>query len=861
MCKGKAMNNYRASLAGFLVCWAFSLRLWAGGSGLNVVVVVNQNSTNSLQLGNAYCELRGVPPQNVLRLTNWTGGAIEWYRTNFNTLLLNPLLSMVAARGLTNQAQFVLLSMDIPYRIRDTDSFVSQDSTTAAVFYGFKSYTSVWGTCSLPDPSSNSYAFSELPFAQAPPNTAVTNSFLTVMLTHSNLAAAELVLSRGIASDSTFPTQTAYLAKTSDQARDVRFTEFDNAIFSCRVGGDNSLLYTNTDSTSFTNSLGLLTGLATLTLPPSAFVPGAIGDSLTSFAGDIFGNSGQTPLLVFLTAGAAGSYGTVVEPCAYTQKFPDPRDYFYQARGFCMAEAYYQSLLNPYLGLVVGEPLSAPFARQGTAAWSSLTDGTVLSGQVTLSPGFSAATTNLPLGQVDLFVDGSFLHTMTNLPPAAGNRLSVNLNGTLVNYTVSANATVASVVNDLAGALNGRVGTTHVQAYAVGDRVELEAQNVASAGSGITLSASTSLGSASQLTTLLTPARSTFLDSIATGYLTIWTPPSTPAIGDWLQLNFTKTNNTHVVVSVTNTVAGTSIATLLTSLFNLVNATPALQSADGALAADFVDYTPYGDPASFNLYARTPGGPASQIHVTFTASSDLQALPSGSNQLQDNLRDLEPRSHLYASSGLLSLPVHFALDTTQLPDGCHQLTAVAYEGTSVRTQTRITRNVWIQNTPLSATFTILYGSSNTAVSATLQFSVVANTNNIARIELFSTGGSLGSVLNQSNATFSVAGTNLDVGLHPFYALVTASSGKQYRTVTQWIRLVGPEPPFQVSLAAPPPVLRWPSTAGRSYDILSATNITNAFQLNLSLTPSNTTAQWTDTNPAVPRRFYRVRTSN
>jgi len=36
--------------------------LWAGGSGLNVIVVVNQNSTNSVRLGSDYCELRGVPP-------------------------------------------------------------------------------------------------------------------------------------------------------------------------------------------------------------------------------------------------------------------------------------------------------------------------------------------------------------------------------------------------------------------------------------------------------------------------------------------------------------------------------------------------------------------------------------------------------------------------------------------------------------------------------------------------------------------------------------------------------------------------------------------------------------------------------
>jgi len=599
----------------------------------------------------------------------------------------------------------------------------------------------------------------------------------------------------------------------------------------------------------------LLTGLANLSLPANAFVPGAFGDSLTSFAGGLFGNNnGQTDLMAFLSAGAAGSYGTVTEPCNWPQKFPNPIDYFYQYRGFCLAEAYYQSVQNPFEGLLVGEPLSAPFARPGTADWSSLTNGTVLSGQAALNLTFSAAATNLPLARVDLFFDGNYLQTITNLPPAAGNSLSVTLNGSLISYTVPANATVASVVTALAAALNTHTGSTRVQASPVGDRIELQSVDVTVPGGTVTLSASATKGSAAHLTTLLPPTRPAFLDPVATGYLGV-VASNTPVVGDWLQLAFTKTSGTHVTVSVTNTTSGTTIATLTTNLVSLLNATPALQSADGVLAADFFDNTPYGTVAAqFNLYANSPGWPASQIQVAFTASANLLALPSGPNLLQDNLTDLRPRNHLYLSSGAASLPISFVLDTTRLPDGFHQLTAVAYEGTSVRTQTRVSRNVRIQNTALTATFTPLPAGTNATLDMLLQFAVSASANNISRIELFSTGGSIGVVSNQSSALFTAPSALLGLGLHPFYALVTDTAGNQYQTPTDWIRLI---PSFNLSISGTPLQLSWPAVPGLSYDVLATTNLSSAFQTVTSLVASNTVIQWPIPLSSAAASFYRV----
>lgn len=825
---------------------------WAGGSGLNVVVVVNQNSPNSVQLGNDYCEQRGVPPQNLLRMTGWTGGNTFWSRADFEANLREPLLAMLAAAGLTNQIQYVLLSMDIPYRVQEGDS---ANSTTSVLFYGYKTNSvpppDAPATCSLPDYSSNSYAFSESPFTESPPNTADTNSFLSFILTDDSLAGAESILSRALAAGSSFPTQAVFLEKNSDPARNVRFFSFDNAIFDSRVSGDSSVVRIKSDSADFASLRGFQTGFANLGLATNAFVPGGLGDSLTSYAGDLFENSQQTPLLVFLNAGAVASYGTVTEPCNYLQKFPDPLVFFYQRRGFNTAEAYYQSLLNPYQGLFVGEPLCAPFAQAGQADWPALTNATVLSGTVTLPVAlFTSAGTNLPLAQVDLFIDGVFSRTLTNIPPSAGSLLSVGINGAVVQYSVPQASSLSSVASGLAAALNAQSNSTRVVAYSAGDRLELQSLDLKTPGTNVLLSATASAGGGSLQTVFLTPAQPFFLESIATGYHGLTVTNSTQA-GDWLQLAVTKTNGVQVTLSVTNAVGDTNVANLCQLLMNTINAEPALQGPDGVIAADLYPDT---TSAEFFVYARSAGWAAAQATVTMTASPDLIILPAGTKTLEDNLPDLRPRNHLYLDDGFARLSLSASLDTAQLADGFHELTLVAYQGNSVRTQTRVSRLVQVRNTSLSANLAAQVAGTNVTEDFPLTIAVTANSNVVRRIELFSTGGLIGVVTNQSAALFPVPSELLGLGRHPFFAVVTDSFGRQFRTQTIDLRIV---PALGLSISPQPPALSWTSVPGLTYGILSSSNVLGPFQPATTLVASGTNVQWQIPGPPSAPAFYRV----
>ncbi|MGA9777921.1 MAG: TIGR03790 family protein [Limisphaerales bacterium] len=450
-----------------LLTCALACKLQAGGSGLNTVVIVNQTSSNSCELGNYYCQQRQVPPQNVLYI-NWSGGNTLWTNNDFQTNLVTPLLNMLTTRQLTNQIDYVVLSMDIPFQ---TSFGSTVNSTTSALFYGLR-----LGDGTDPLGTTNSYAASEAAFSPAAPVVGSPGySFLATMITGGSLTQAEQLVDQGVASDGTFPQQPVVLAKSSDPARNIRYTYFDNAIFNVNILGVSSILRTNTDAVSWPNGcLGYETGLAQFSVPQNTFVPGAVADSLTSFGGIIFGSNSQTNLLAFINAGAAGSYGTVAEPGGDTQKFPNPQVYFYQARGFSLAESYYQSINVPYLGLIVAEPLAAPFAVTGYGEWSTnLPPGSVLSGTPVLSVQF-AATYGKALQQVDLFVDGQYFSTLTNLTPCPGNLLTVALNGYPITYTVPTNSSLSTAASGLAALINAATNATQVKALVHGDRIELQ---------------------------------------------------------------------------------------------------------------------------------------------------------------------------------------------------------------------------------------------------------------------------------------------------------------------------------------------------------------------------------------------------
>jgi uncharacterized protein (TIGR03790 family) len=684
--------------------------------------------------------------------------------------------------------------MDIPFQTLNGSEV---NSTTAALFYGLKASGGAAAGIT------NSYAESEQEFRQARPASAPGFSALATMITANSLAQAKRLVDQGVSSDGTFPTAPVLLEKTSDRLRNIRYRTFDNAVFNLQLGLNRNyhIARANTDAPGgAVNLLGLQTGLPYFSLPTNQFVPGAMADSLTSFGGIIFGPNDQTTALAFIAAGAAGSYGTVTEPSPIVEKFPNPQNYFYQARGFSLAECYYQSLRIPYQGLIVGEPLAAPCRVAATGNWQGVSSNAVLSGIVPLSVQFTAADANHPSQQLDLFVDGRFFRTLTNLPPQPGNALWLNLAGANLNYMVPAGASLAGVAADLAALVNANTNAAKTLAIAHGDRIELQslapsrpsapgslASGLSSATnvSGHGLFAGSAVGSASFPTTWLTSGRGTFADSAAYGLRSV-TINGTLQVGTWLRAVITKAAGTVITVTVTNALSSGTPFTLASNLVTAINATAALQGLDGVVAEDLA--AGFYDAGQFTLRTRSAGLSAARARVALSSSASLIITPASEVALNENLTDLRPRNHLYVTAGVAELAHTFLLDTTTLADGFHELAVVAYEGSHVRTQSRITLPVRVQNTALEATLTLLDFADGSPAAGTYHVQVAANTNTVSTLRLYSTGGELAAVTNQSVASFNVDGAYLGAGRHPFYAMVQTTDGRQYQTETRWVRL-------------------------------------------------------------------------
>jgi hypothetical protein len=214
-------------------------------------------------------------------------------------------------------------------------------------------------------------------------------------------------LRRSAEADGTRPTGTIYFMKNGDIRSKVRHDAFPAVVEELKRLGVAAEILDGIVPKDKPDVQGAMVGAASFDWKScgSTIRPGAVCEHFTSFGGVLRAGAGQTPLSEFLRYGAAGASGTVVEPYAIPDKFPNPMVHVHYARGCTLAEAFYQSVFGPYQLLIVGDPLCRPWANIPQVAVEGVQPGAVVKGTVTLRP-----TGTVPRdGKIDrceLFVDG-----------------------------------------------------------------------------------------------------------------------------------------------------------------------------------------------------------------------------------------------------------------------------------------------------------------------------------------------------------------------------------------------------------------------------------------------------------------------
>lgn len=307
----------------------------------NLAVIVNDADALSVQIGAYYQRRRRIPPQNLITI-RFTPGKTVLTPEEFKKLRMT--IEAKLPQGIEGYA----LTWAAPYR-------VGCMSITSAFALGFdQSYCADGCTATATSPLFNQRSWQPYQKFNVRP---------TMMLAATRYEQAKQLIDRGVDSDGTFPPGTAYLVSTTDKPRNVR-SQFYNLIkkvlgkaFKIEIVNTNNL-ENKQDVMFYFTGLEKVEKLDTL-----QFRPGAIADHLTSWGGALT-DSSQMSSLRWLEAGATGSYGTVVEPCNFPQKFPHPgilmQSYL---QGDTLLESYWHSVAWPGQGVFIGEPLARPFGK------------------------------------------------------------------------------------------------------------------------------------------------------------------------------------------------------------------------------------------------------------------------------------------------------------------------------------------------------------------------------------------------------------------------------------------------------------------------------------------------------------------
>ena len=307
-----------------------------------VAVIVNELDANSKLMGEYYVNARGIPPKNLIFVSIPKVSVLD-------VAAFAKLREKIFAE-ISPSIQVIVLMWTTPYA-------VNCNSITSAITLGYDAKQCEDG-CATGKKNPYFNSLSRNPAQDF-------NMRLAILLPTDSIELAKSVIDRGALSSFKLNDSSGYFLKTSDFARTKPREPFFPKFFSKIETKKITLRPVSADSIKDKKDVMFyFTGLVSVPyLDTLTFMPGAIADHLTSTGGVLY-NEGQMSILKWLEAGATGSYGSVSEPCNYWQKFSNPKVLVgHYLAGETLIEAYWKSVYWPTQGLIIGEPLAAPFYK------------------------------------------------------------------------------------------------------------------------------------------------------------------------------------------------------------------------------------------------------------------------------------------------------------------------------------------------------------------------------------------------------------------------------------------------------------------------------------------------------------------
>lgn len=354
----------------------------------NVLVVVNENSPASIEIGQYYTAARSIPADHVVRIKTAPVETIQ--RGAFETQIETPIGAHLTQKALQDRVLYIVLTKGVPIRVAGSggrDGTGSSVDSELTLLYRKLLHQPVSALGRLPNP----YYLGTAPLEKAEPMTRFTSEiYLVTRLDGFSVDDVKRLVDRGITPSSAGRIVLDQKATLVDRGGDQWLQDAADRLL---AGPGKDRVTIDTTRTSATSSDPLIGYYSWGSNDPAnarrqtglTFSPGAIAATFVSTdartfmeppadwkpsgpgGGRLFAGSFQSLTGDLIRDGITGIAGHVGEPFLDATIRPQILFPAYLA-GFNLAESFY--LAMPFLSwqtIVVGDPLCTPFPRKSLA--------------------------------------------------------------------------------------------------------------------------------------------------------------------------------------------------------------------------------------------------------------------------------------------------------------------------------------------------------------------------------------------------------------------------------------------------------------------------------------------------------------